>query len=275
MRNSRQTLIIAVLMLIAIIARALPGPRTIDDAFITFRYSRNIVEGQGFVYNPGVHTLGTTTPLFTLIMAGISAVTGGQDFQWYAIVVSALADAVTAALLFLLTQRATGSTLFGVIIGVLWGISPRSVTFAVGGMETSVNILWMVAAVWCYVSQQLPIPPPLSPPAENRGQLNGSPVSVTSIFGGSKILCVDGCLRGFGIADAHRLGVVDCAAVRVSVVGTGTWCRRGAARCAPTKRLLVWLFPAAHMAGLRADHCALVYLQHVLLWIACTEFHQR
>ncbi len=152
MRRYSTQIMIVTLMLIAIIARALPGPRTIDDAFITFRYSRNIVEGQGFVYNPGVHTLGTTTPLFTLIMAAISAITGQQDFQWYAIGVSALADAITSALLFLLTKRVTGSTLFGFIVGVLWAISPRSVTFAVGGMETSVNILWMVAAVWCFVT---------------------------------------------------------------------------------------------------------------------------
>jgi hypothetical protein len=145
-------ILIFTIILIAVIARALPGPRTIDDAFITFRYSRNIVEGLGFVYNPGVHTLGTTTPLFTLVMAAISAATGGQDFQWYAIAVSAAADAITAALLFSLTRRFTGSALFGFVIGVLWGVSPRSVTFAVGGMETSVNILWMVAAVWCYVN---------------------------------------------------------------------------------------------------------------------------
>ena len=86
-------LIILFLVALALIARALPGTRTIDDAFITFRYSRNIVEGQGFVYNPGVQTLGTTTPLFALTMAAISKVTGGEDFQWYAIAVSALADA--------------------------------------------------------------------------------------------------------------------------------------------------------------------------------------
>ena len=58
----RQWIIIVALVVIALVARALPGARTIDDAFITFRYSRNIVDGEGFVYNPGVHTLGTTTP---------------------------------------------------------------------------------------------------------------------------------------------------------------------------------------------------------------------
>lgn len=148
----RTAIIIAVLVLVTLIARILPGPRTIDDAFITFRYSRNLVEGQGFVYNPGERVMGTTTPLFTLLMAAISAVTGQQDYQWYAILVSALADAATAVLLFLLVRRLTESDGAGALLGALWAISPMSVTFAVGGMETSVNILWMVAAVWCYVN---------------------------------------------------------------------------------------------------------------------------
>ncbi len=144
--------LLALVMLVALAARVLPGPRTIDDAFITFRYSRNLVEGLGFVYNPGVHTLGTTTPLFTLLMAGFSAVTRGQDYPWYAIAVSAIADAANAALLLLLARRLTGRDAVGAILGLLWAVSPRSVTFAVGGMETSVTILWMLAATWAYLN---------------------------------------------------------------------------------------------------------------------------
>jgi len=156
----RHVLVIAItIVLIAIIARLLPGPRTIDDAFITFRYSRNIVEGQGFVYNIGTPSLGTTTPLFTLLMAAISAITGGQNFQWYAIIVSAIADAVTCVLLYLLTRRLTGNDWLSATPGLLWAISPASVTFAVGGMETSVNILWMVSATAAYVLLPLlPLP---------------------------------------------------------------------------------------------------------------------
>jgi hypothetical protein len=143
--------LLALVMLAAIVARALPGPRTIDDAFITFRYSRNLVEGLGFVYNPGVQTLGTTTPLFTLLMASISGVTGGRDYPTYAIAVSALADAASAALLLLIARRLTGRDWIGGLLGLLWAVSPRSVTFAVGGMETSVNILWMLGATWAYL----------------------------------------------------------------------------------------------------------------------------
>ena len=155
-RKSRTTdlLFIMLILLLALGARALPTPRTIDDAFITFRYSRNLVEGLGFVYNPGVQTLGTTTPLFTLLMSLISAITGGQDFPWYALTISALADAATAVLLYLIARRLTGSRVAGLALGVLWAVSPASVTFAVGGMETSVNILWFVAATWCFLDRR-------------------------------------------------------------------------------------------------------------------------
>ncbi|HVU10414.1 MAG TPA: hypothetical protein VHD90_04010, partial [Phototrophicaceae bacterium] len=104
MINRKQAIIIAALIVITIAARIIPGPRTIDDAFITFRYSRNIVEGDGFVYNPGEYTLGTTTPLFTLMLSAVSKITGGENFQWYAIILSAAADAITVALIFLIAQ---------------------------------------------------------------------------------------------------------------------------------------------------------------------------
>ncbi|MBE0691315.1 MAG: hypothetical protein IH587_14450, partial [Anaerolineae bacterium] len=146
--------VLIALMLLAVVARILPDARTIDDAFITFRYSRNIVQGLGFVYNPGIHTLGTTTPLFTLLMAIISVLTGQQDFPHYAMVVSALADAGNVLLLYLLTRRLTGSLWLGFLPAGLWALAPYSVTFAIGGMETSLNIFWMMAATAVFVLAQ-------------------------------------------------------------------------------------------------------------------------
>ncbi len=144
--------ILAGVMLLAIAARMIPEPRTIDDAFITFRYSRNLVDGNGFVYNPGSRTLGTTTPLYTLLMAGISLVTGSENFPWFALITNATADAITAVLLSLLLFRATQRIALAAIMGTLWAISPMSVTFAIGGMETSVGILWAVAAIYAYAT---------------------------------------------------------------------------------------------------------------------------
>jgi hypothetical protein len=42
-----------------------------DDPFITYRYARNLEHGIGFVYNPGDRVMSTTTPLFTMLLAGL------------------------------------------------------------------------------------------------------------------------------------------------------------------------------------------------------------
>lgn len=43
----------------------------IDDQYITITYARNLAAGNGFVYNGGSPSLGTTTPLFTLTLAAL------------------------------------------------------------------------------------------------------------------------------------------------------------------------------------------------------------
>ena len=45
-------------------------PYLLDDAFISFRYARNLVEGHGLVYNPGERVEGYTNLLWTLFAAG-------------------------------------------------------------------------------------------------------------------------------------------------------------------------------------------------------------
>ena len=45
-------------------------PRTVDDAFITFRYSENLVDGSGPVFNPGERVEGYSSPSWMLLMAG-------------------------------------------------------------------------------------------------------------------------------------------------------------------------------------------------------------
>lgn len=40
-----------------------------EDSYITYRYAKNLAEGQGFVYNPGERYLGTTAPAYALFLA--------------------------------------------------------------------------------------------------------------------------------------------------------------------------------------------------------------
>lgn len=144
--------------MIALAARVIPGPRTIDDAYITFRYTRNLVTSEGFVFNPGEPVLGTTTPLFTLLLAGVGLISGGNDapFPQLAMGVSAIADGMSAILLMMIGRK-LGADWAGVGAALAWAIAPFSVTFAIGGLETSVYVFLLLATAWAYLEKRFSI----------------------------------------------------------------------------------------------------------------------
>ena len=147
-------LLAGALVALAMLARLVPGQRIVDDAYITFRYARNIADGHGFVYNPGQPVLGTTTPLYTLVLAGLAAVTGSRDFPTLAVLVNALAGGASVGLLFALSRRVIDHWAPAAATAVLWAVAPYSVTFAVGGMETDLTIALLLAASYAHVTDR-------------------------------------------------------------------------------------------------------------------------
>ena len=57
----------------------------LDDAFISFRYARNLLEGNGLVWNPGERVEGYSNFLWVLELAGIWAATGvpPEEAAWW------------------------------------------------------------------------------------------------------------------------------------------------------------------------------------------------
>jgi hypothetical protein len=152
----KRNLILALLLIaLALIARLLPGTRTIDDAFITFRYAQNLLSGQGLVFNPGEQVLGTTTPLYAALMAALALPFGGVSapFPTIALVVNALADAATCLLLWQIGKK-LGSERVGIITAVIWAVAPYSVTFAIGGLETSLVVFLLTLVVWAFLADR-------------------------------------------------------------------------------------------------------------------------
>jgi hypothetical protein len=154
-RLSATTLITIALFLLAVIARVVPGARTVDDAYITFRYTRNILSGNGFLYNPGERVLGTTTPLYAglLALAALPAGSAQAPFPLLAMGINALADGLTCVLLFHLGRR-LGFPWAGLGAALAWAIAPFSVTFAIGGLETSVYVLLLVALAYAHLRER-------------------------------------------------------------------------------------------------------------------------
>ena len=132
--------------LVALAARLVTGPHPIDDAYITFRYARNLAEGLGLVYNPGEWVLGTTAPLWALILAAAYRL-GLTDLPWVATVVSGVCDALTVVLLVLLARRIGWEPIGAAFVGLAWALNPMSIGFATGGMETSLFVLLALSAL--------------------------------------------------------------------------------------------------------------------------------
>jgi len=71
--HSAAGLVVLGLLAIYAVWRVIHLAWTCDDAFISYRYAKHLVEGQGLVFNPGERVEGITNPLFTLLLAGMMA----------------------------------------------------------------------------------------------------------------------------------------------------------------------------------------------------------
>lgn len=71
MSNRNRDLPVGVLLLAGAVWFLAGATLHTDDAWITFRYARNLAEGNGYVYNIGEKVAGTTAPLYGIILAAL------------------------------------------------------------------------------------------------------------------------------------------------------------------------------------------------------------
>ncbi len=123
-----------------------------DDAFISFRYARNLLEGHGLVFNPGEYVEGYTNFLWVLELAALWGGLGippERAAPWLSVVCTVGVVAVLGvwlARLPLLRHR-------WLVAWMAFGLLCSSATFAVwtsgGGLETRQFTLFIVGAVVC------------------------------------------------------------------------------------------------------------------------------
>ncbi len=123
-----------------------------DDAFISFRYVRNLLDGHGLVFNPGEHVEGYSNFLWVLELAAIWALSGvapERAAPWLSVAFTAGTIAAMtwwiARLPSLSHRRLVGWMALGLVCA--------SATFAVwtsgGGLETRRFTFFVVLAVAC------------------------------------------------------------------------------------------------------------------------------
>jgi hypothetical protein len=111
-----------------------------DDAFITYRYARNLAQGQGLVYNIGERVLGTSTPLYTGLLA-LGSLVSGQPVHWISHLLCGLSLWLGGVALYTLGK--SHNPFVAVLAGALY-VSHPLILIAIG-METLVlNLLVMM-----------------------------------------------------------------------------------------------------------------------------------
>lgn len=120
-----------------------------DDPFITYRYAQNLASGMGFVYNPGQLIQSTTTPLFALLLAGLSNF--WSDIPRLANLVGALSIPVGAVLLWDLA-RGWKTPVIGWAVLLLYPTFPLLLITI--GSETPLYLALCLAAFSAYAREK-------------------------------------------------------------------------------------------------------------------------
>lgn len=113
-----------------------------DDAFISFRYAQNLIDGHGLVYNAGERVEGYTNFLWTLLVA--AGMAAGADAVRFANVAGVVFFAATALLLLRVSCRiGTGAWFPVAAIGL--AAHHHSAVFASCGLETAMFAFLLTA----------------------------------------------------------------------------------------------------------------------------------
>lgn len=122
-----------------------------DDAYITYRYARNLSNGLGFVYNQGEKVLGTTTPLFTLLLAAVGCLTRPAYIPLASYALSIIADTISLWLLFCLSEKIFNNKWIAFLSSAVFLLQPFRLDVASGGMETSLFITSLLLTYYSYL----------------------------------------------------------------------------------------------------------------------------
>lgn len=122
-----------------------------DDAFITYRYSANIAAGEGFRFNSDEKTLGTTTPLYALLLSLFHWLT--PDMPAVSLVINLLSIICSGFLLFrlLMKELPPGLAALGGVVFVFFPLFYRAL-----GMETHFLIFLLFLALNFFYEKRYP-----------------------------------------------------------------------------------------------------------------------
>ena len=140
---------LAALMAVTLYFGLSQHPSSFDDAYITYRYARNIAQGRGFVYNVGEPVLGTTAPLYALLLASLSLI--WSDIPTLSHFIGVLAWVLCVPVAYSIA-RSDDHEIAGLAAASL--IAVNTLFLNVLGMETTWYVLVTLLAFYFYVREK-------------------------------------------------------------------------------------------------------------------------
>jgi arabinofuranosyltransferase len=114
-----------------------------DDAFITYRYARNLARGEGLVFNPGERVEGYTNFLWTAMHAIPERL--GWSSPVFSQVVGIALMVATVAVTMRFSRRLFGSRSFAFLVSLVLVANMTFLTYATGGLETMQQTLLVLS----------------------------------------------------------------------------------------------------------------------------------
>jgi hypothetical protein len=145
-------ILILAIGLVAIVFFRLYTGIVLEDALITFRIAENAVQGQGLVYNLGERVQGSTTPLFTLLLAAGGALLGVARIPLLAVCIAIPATLIAAWLIHRTLLILSVPSPVALATLLLFLLRPETLWSTSGGMETPLVVLAM-AASWYFLAR--------------------------------------------------------------------------------------------------------------------------
>jgi hypothetical protein len=128
------------------------GGVPLDDAWIHFQFARNLARGDGFAFNPGEPTAGSTAPLWTLLLAGSYAV--GGRFPLAGQLLSAASFMLTLIATYSLAKQLTRRRWAAGLAGAVAAANGRLVWAGLSALETPLFAALSLLAIGSYLGRE-------------------------------------------------------------------------------------------------------------------------
>ncbi len=116
-----------------------------DDAFISFRYAQNLVDGHGLVWNPGERVEGYTNFLWTLVIAG--CISFGANAAIASQIIGLACFIVSLTVFFFILRFVFQSRNIALLGTCVLGSNYTFSAFATGGLETQMQVALLLLAL--------------------------------------------------------------------------------------------------------------------------------